>query len=461
MRSFAVSLLAATTVVVGSSHAQIPNWAEVTTANAPGGRQNHAMAYDSARGKIVMFGGWFGQVNPTDTWEYDGVNWTQVMTASSPPARFDHAMAYDSARGKVVMFGGFMFDDTWEFDGVDWTQVTTAIDPGYRLRHAMAYDSARGKIVMFGGEFIMGSFRNDTWEYDGVNWTHVTTANVMVPRGRHSMAYDSARGKVVMFGGTSVIPGTNNFLYPTDTWEYDGVDWTQVTTASGLNGRNWHTMVYDSARGKIVLFGGAEPLSGIGWANDTWEYDGLNWAEVTTANAPGARNGNTGAYDSARGKVVMYGGTDLSGAAAGYLTDTWEYDLSYSASTLAFGSGCPAAQPLALNSNLPLLGTTWQLTASSVDPASPLCLFWFGETAVNPGVDLSFIGAVGCFAYTNANLGAFFAPVTSGVSTFAVSVPNDPVLLAYALTVQASASSNSTAVGLVTSNGLTGVIGNQ
>jgi hypothetical protein len=157
----------------------------------------------------------------------------------------------------------------------------------------------------------------------------------------------------------------------------------------------------------------------------------------------------------------MYGGTDLSGAAAGYLTDTWEYDLSYSASTLAFGSGCPAAQPLALNSNLPLLGTTWQLTASSVDPASPLCLFWFGETAVNPGVDLSFIGAVGCFAYTNANLGAFFAPVTSGVSTFAVSVPNDPVLLAYALTVQASASSNSTAVGLVTSNGLTGVIGNQ
>ena len=43
-------------------------------------------------------------------------------------------------------------------------------------------------------------------------------------------------------------------------------------------------------------------------------------------------------------------------------------------------------------------------------PPEPHCLFWFGEMAVNLGVDLSFIGAVGCFAYTNANLGAFLAP---------------------------------------------------
>ena len=60
----------------------------------------------------------------------------------------------------------------------------------------------------------------------------------------------------------------------------------------------------------------------------------------------------------------------------------------------------------------------------------------------------------------NANLGAFLAPVTSGSSTYNVPIPNNPALLAYALTVQASASSNSTAVGFVTSNGLTGVLGN-
>ena len=162
------------------------------------------------------------------------------------------------------------------------------------------------------------------------------------------------------------------------------------------------------------------------------------------------------AHDSVRGKVVLFGGY-----AGNYLNDTWEYGLNTPASSVGFGIGCPATQPLALNSNLPLLGTDWLLTASSVDPSSPLCLFWFGEIAVNPGVDLGFIGAVGCFAYTNANLGAFLAPVISGSGTFTVSVPNNPALLAYELTVQASAASNSTTVGFVTSNGLTGVIGNQ
>jgi hypothetical protein len=213
-------------------------------------------------------------------------------------------------------------------------------------------------------------------------------------------------------------------------------------------------MAYDSARGKVVMFGGY----GSGYQNGTWEYDGVDWTQVTTANSPSARAESAMAYDSARGNEVMFGGIP---SGPGFLSDTWEYALSYSASAVEFGSGCPAAQPLALNSNLPMLGAAWQLTASSVDPASPFCWFWFGETVVSPGVDLTFIGAAGCFAYTNANLGAFLAPVASGSSTYTVSVPISPALLAYALAVQASAGSSSTAVGLVTSNGLTGVIGNQ
>ncbi|HIE69915.1 MAG TPA: hypothetical protein EYP98_06940, partial [Planctomycetes bacterium] len=105
-----------------SSVGQIPYWAQLTTASSPSVRRDHAMTYDSARGKVVMFGGYdSGDVN--DTWEYDGVDWTQVTTASSPGARRAHAMAYDIARGKVVMFGGNNGgNETWEYDGVDWTQ---------------------------------------------------------------------------------------------------------------------------------------------------------------------------------------------------------------------------------------------------------------------------------------------------------------------------------------------------
>ncbi|HIE71069.1 MAG TPA: hypothetical protein EYP98_13340, partial [Planctomycetes bacterium] len=102
-------------------------------------------------------------------WEYDGVDWTQSTPASSPSARYNHAMVYDSVRGKVVMFGGQApgtTNDTWEYDGVNWTQVTTTSSPSARYAHAMAYDSARGKVVMFGGVVGSNGFFNDTWEYD-------------------------------------------------------------------------------------------------------------------------------------------------------------------------------------------------------------------------------------------------------------------------------------------------------
>ena len=35
------------------------------------------MAYDSARGKTVLFGGWDGH-RATDTWEWNGQRWAEV-----------------------------------------------------------------------------------------------------------------------------------------------------------------------------------------------------------------------------------------------------------------------------------------------------------------------------------------------------------------------------------------------
>ena len=52
-----------------------------------------------------MFGGFDGGALG-DTWEWDGGAWIQVGTGT-PPARWAHGMTYDSARGVVVMFGGF------------------------------------------------------------------------------------------------------------------------------------------------------------------------------------------------------------------------------------------------------------------------------------------------------------------------------------------------------------------
>ena len=137
------ALLLVATVLITSAAAQTPDWTEITPANSPSARLNHAMAYDSTRGKVVLFGGYDGSGRVNDTWEYDGVNWALVTTASSPSDRGAHAMVYDSVRGKVVMFGGTnggYLNDTLEYDGVNWTQVTIASSPSARDYHAMVYD---------------------------------------------------------------------------------------------------------------------------------------------------------------------------------------------------------------------------------------------------------------------------------------------------------------------------------
>jgi hypothetical protein len=157
------------------------------------------MAYDSARDRIVLFGGAPGH---SDTWEWDGTTWLQRTPPLSPPQRYGHAMAYDSARGWVVLFGGTgsgTLNDTWEWNGATWLQRTPANSPPGRYHHAMAYG---------------GSGLSDTWEWDGTNWLQRATAVSPGPRRFHAMAWDSGRGRAVLFGGEPVAGHS-----PSDTWE--------------------------------------------------------------------------------------------------------------------------------------------------------------------------------------------------------------------------------------------------
>jgi uncharacterized protein len=122
-----------------------------------------------------------------------------------------------------------------------------------------------------------------------------------------------------------------------------------------------------------------------------------------------------------------------------------------------FGAGCPALQPLALASNLPQLASTWTLSASNVNPASPFCTFWFGTDALPAAIELTAIGATGCFAHIDTDLGAFIAPINAGTSSYPVTVPAVPALLALTLVAQATTYDGAT---FASSNGLAGVVGN-
>jgi M6 family metalloprotease-like protein len=213
-------------------------WKLLSPANSPGMLSAHAMAYDEARGQIVLFGGIGGNVPvySDQTWIWDGNNWRQMHPAVSPPARCNHAMAYDAASRKVVLFGGDggwgETNDTWTWDGVNWTQVISPASPVARLGHSMAFDPVRGETLLFGGFQYRGvlTWFSDTWAWDGSEWHQMLTPTPPAGRSGHVLAYHPGLRSVVMIGGTGGKNLTGNgwnYDFRREVWLWTGDEWVQ------------------------------------------------------------------------------------------------------------------------------------------------------------------------------------------------------------------------------------------
>jgi hypothetical protein len=236
-------------------------------------RADVALAYDSNRGLVVLFGGADGKgVQLAETWEYDGQAWTQATPTTSPPATASAATAFDPVRQRVVIFGGSTpattSNETWEYDGATWVLKAPATIPPARTQAAMTYDASRHRIVMFGGSAGSTSL-SDTWEYDGTNWSQVLASG---PSARTSavLSYDPARGRSILFGGSSP-----DVSFLADTWEFDGTSWRSINTSSFPPGRKLSAAVYDPIIGATMLYGG---LTASGTFGDTWM---LAWSSGT------------------------------------------------------------------------------------------------------------------------------------------------------------------------------------
>ena len=279
------------------------------------------------------------------------LRWLALTPAALPSPRKSYAIAFDSKRGVTVLFGGIVikgfndlyfpsdvFGETWEFDGHTWTQRFPATPPLPLENQCMSYDIARGVMVMFGGN--VGTNLNGvdfpssgiTWEWDGTNWTSVTTLGGVHPNGRSSalMVYDSTRNVHVLYGGQAPNGTTYN-----DVWEYDGTTraWTQRATG-GPAPRFGAALAYDSANQRTVLFGGEGLVFGASsFFNDTWLWDGqtATWSSTAPIHHPPGRLFHAMVFDTLRGVMVVQGGKVVTADygtsyQTGYTTSTWEWD---------------------------------------------------------------------------------------------------------------------------------------
>jgi hypothetical protein len=306
---------------------------DLTFYTPPVRRIDHAMVYDAARQQVVLFGGerLSGDGGKSaETWLWDGTVWTQVNSPNQPEPRDEHSMVYDSTRQRVVLFGGHglvtndELNDTWEWDGTQWTKIDTAVSPPVIQACGLAFDSTRNVVVMFGGT-DGGTESDDTWEYNGSTWTQITPVASPSARTDMAMAYDVARQLVIMHGGSTT---GHNSAAVNETWSYDGGTWAQLSpgTTPGASAvpredrRMAHGLAYNPDRQTLMLFGGVTSTSVQ--ANDVWEWNGTDWAEIVAAAAtPDRRSEAPIAYDAARQRLLMFGG--FTDAVAG---DTWLLD---------------------------------------------------------------------------------------------------------------------------------------
>jgi hypothetical protein len=166
----------------------------------------------------------------------------------------------------------------------------------------------RQRTILFGG--LSGStLMQDTWEWDGLQWTQLSNSGPS-KRELHSLSYDQIGNKVYLFGGFQ------SSKYLDDLWEFDGSNW-KLNDAIAPEARIESSFTYEPHLNQSILFGG---LTEAGLPlGDTWAWDGTTWNSLL-AGGPSPRRGAVTTYDSKLSGIILFGGADNNGNVYG---DTW------------------------------------------------------------------------------------------------------------------------------------------
>ncbi|MHB8513085.1 MAG: Kelch repeat-containing protein [Actinomycetota bacterium] len=211
--------------------------------------------------------------------------------------------------------------ETWvySFDSNTWTQQFPAHHPGARIGAAMMYDPGTGHVILFGGISggEPGTLNSETWSWDGTDWTQLTPAHN--PSARVWASFGTEAGSLssrpVMFGGCIKVDSFNNCR---DT-SYPGNQTQQILAA--LQGDTWRW----------------EVTAGVG-----------DWVQYSPVTAPSARQAAAGSQ-TPQGYVAVFGGVgDLyvvgQGDTYNYLQDLWKWNGDTTTWTLVSATGGPSAR---------------------------------------------------------------------------------------------------------------------
>ena len=187
-----------------------------------------------------------------------------------------------------------------------------AATPSARYETRMSYDPVGRRAILFGGltntdtGTKLAYYLGDTWQWNGARWVQLYPQHSPAGRSGETMVYDSNRNHIVIFGGRTTSTDAN------DTWYFNGSDWQQIQTPNSPPGRFLAGGAYDPVRDRFVIFGGIQTSTTPGTTTivntsiyDTWEFDGTTWKQIGGSGPTVAKPVLT--YDEARNQVIMLG----------------------------------------------------------------------------------------------------------------------------------------------------------
>lgn len=394
----------------GSAVTKVPRF------TTPGARTGVALAADSKRRRVVLFGGQTSSGDTDEVWEWDGAHWAQSNATPRPTPRHDAMLTFDSYRGRVLLFGGATatgwLDDTWEWNGAQWIVRTPTRAPSRRRLAGMDYSAQRGRVLLFGGE-ALGVPNGETWEWDGTDWTALTPAASPSPRIGASLVCDQETGTFLLFGGR------NPTTYFAETWIWNGTTWAQRTPAHHPPACASAPCAYDPLRRRIVL-----------WSRGgTWEWDGTDWNERAATLGGNPPLGTTLAWDAARGCLLL-----IKPEARSH----WEYGPVSAATASAFGVAClgKSTLPTLEAFSLPWLGDTVALHYLPAYGRPAFAIFGASRATWNGlplPLDLAPLGMPGCALATSAEI---VMPYPTPAPLLQLPIPADPRLVGATLYAQ-------------------------
>ncbi|KAI8979000.1 Muskelin N-terminus-domain-containing protein [Pilobolus umbonatus] len=351
----------------------------------PSPRGGHQMCIDVKHGKIYMLGGWDGQRDLADFWEYDiekniwNIISHNTLVDGGPSARSCHKLCYDPKDHSIFVLGRYVEPQAAGLGPVEcdffryyieyneWIQISqnTSLEGGPELifDHQMCIDHQNAMLYVFGGRIVSSdpnvhkysgffsyNINTNTWALlreDELKCDPTKASPTTLPlksRVGHSMMMDEKQKVLYMYAGQRVKDYLSDlYKYNTETNELKEIIQDQFKESGHKEGFTQRATLDSHFQEIYVLSGymrspGCDVVRNAFWVysikRNEWKkiyqnesYDHESWM-ATNGSEPCPRFAHQIVYNPKSCRHYIFGGNPGDSLNSNKrLNDLWELEL--------------------------------------------------------------------------------------------------------------------------------------